>query len=449
MLIFALVDANSFYASCEISFRPDLAKRPVVVLSNNDGCIVAANQIAKDLANQHTQNYGSGGYASAKPTSMMFQPYFKVASFLERHNTAVFSSNYELYGDMSARMHRMLGEFAAAQEIYSIDESFLDLTGMTGLVGDLTAYAQMIKQKIHQGLGLPVAVGIGSSKTLAKLANHLAKKRVQFKGVLDLTAVSEDTLNALLKQVEIGDVWGVGRRYADKLVAMGIKSAYDLKVANIKTLRKQFGVIMERMVRELNGQACLTLEMVPPDKKQIVRSKSFGQPVHDLKKLEQAVATYAARAAEKLRQQHGVCQYLSVSIRTNPFKQDQPFYANHHAMGLVYPTDSTILITKLAKRLLKRIYQPGCAYHKAAVCLGEISVKGAMQLDVFAPDPQYSANPKSDALMSVMDKVNAKFGKGSLELASQGLKQKEQWAMRRAMCSPRYTTRIDEVMVVY
>jgi DNA polymerase V len=229
---------------------------------------------------------------------------------------------------------------------------------------------------------------------------------------------------------------------------MGIQTALDLKNANMKTLRKQFGVIMERMVYELNGQACLTLEMVPPDKKQIVRSKSFGQPVYELQQLEQAVATYAARAAEKLRQQQGVCQYLSVSIRTNPFKQDQPYYANNKTIGLVYPTDSTILITKLAKRLLKRIYQPGFAYHKAAVCLSEISTKGAMQLDVFAPDPQYSANPKSDALMAVLDKVNEKFGKGALELASQGLKQKEQWAMRRAMCSPRYTTRLAEVLVV-
>ncbi len=447
MAVFALVDANSFYASCEISFRPDLAKRPVVVLSNNDGCIVAANQIAKDLVKRHARDYGQGGYASATPASMMFQPYFKVADLLERYNTAVFSSNYELYGDMSTRMHQLLGEYAAGQEIYSIDESFLDWSGMSAW--DLTAYAQMIRGKIKQGLGLPVAVGIGASKTLAKLANNLAKKQPAFDGVLDLTAVSSATRTALLKQVPVGDVWGVGRRMAPKLQALNIQSAYDLQQADAKTLRRHFSVVMERLIAELNGESCLALEMVAPAKQQIIRSRSFGQPMMEWDWLAQAVASYTARAAEKLRQQGSVCQHIHVHLRTNPYDTKQPYYANSHGMGLVYPTDNSQLLIKLAKRLLKRVWQPGLAYHKAAVTLSAISDKGPLQLDAFAPNPRFSANPKAEALMTTLDAINQKMGRGSIQFAAEGLADKAQWAMRRAKCSPRYTTRFDEILVVH
>jgi DNA polymerase V len=446
MSVFALVDANSFYASCEIAFNPSLEGRPVVVLSNNDGCIVAANKLAKDLAKQYPQHYGLGGYQSAKPTSMMFQPYFKVQGFLKRFNTAVFSSNYELYGDMSARMHRMLGEFASHQEIYSIDESFLDFTGMQKW--NLTEYGQTIKSTIKQGLGLPVAVGIGHSKTLAKLANHLAKTIDGYNGVLDLTELSEPVVNSLLSRVQVGDVWGIGRKLSAQLVDMGVKTALDLKQANVSTLRKRFSVVMERTVLELNGHACLALEDIAPAKKQIISSKSFGQPVGSLEHLEQAVASYTTRATEKLRAQGSTCQYISVAIRTNPFKPHESFYSNHHTYGLVYPTDNTVLLIKMAKRALKRIYQLGLNYHKASITLSDIQPKGAMQLDVFAQDPVYSANPKSDALMAVMDKINQTMGRGTLQLAAEGLQHKKEWAMRRNHCSPRYTTRIDEVLTV-
>jgi DNA polymerase V len=446
MPVFALVDANSFYASCEIAFNPKLENRPVVVLSNNDGCIVAANKIAKDLAKRYPMQFGAGGYQAAKPTSMMFQPYFKVQGLLKRFNTAVFSSNYELYGDMSARMHRLLGEFAARQEIYSIDESFLDLSGMHRW--NLTDYGHTIKHTIKQGLGLPVAVGIGPSKTLAKLANHLAKKVEGYHGVLDLTALPESLLNTLLKQVEVGDVWGVGRKLSTRLMAMGVHTAYDLKTANVKTLRKQFSVVMERTVMELNGHSCLSLEDVVPNKQQIISSRSFGQPVTDYAHLQQAVASYTARAAEKLRKQHSTCQYLSVHIRTNPFKATESYYANHTTYGLVYPTDSTLLLVKMAKRALKKIYAPGLAYHKAAITLSDIQPKGPLQLDVFAPNPHYSANPKSDALMKTLDHINHTMGRGTLQLGAEGLTQKRHWQMRRNRCSPRYTTRIDEVLTV-
>ena len=294
MAVFALVDANSFYASCEIAFNPKLEQRPVVVLSNNDGCIVAANHIAKALAKQFApKDFGRGGYQSAKPTSMMFQPYFKLEGFFKRFNTAVFSSNYELYGDMSSRMHQLLATFAARQEIYSIDESFLDLSGMEKW--NLTEYGHSIKRCIKQGLGLPVAVGIGPSKTLAKLANHLAKKTAAHQGVLDLTALAPPVVDMLLKQVAVGDVWGVGRKLSEQLNTLGIKTALDLKQANVKSLRKRFSVVMERTIMELNGQACLSLEDVAPDKQQILSSKSFGQAVKDYAYLEQAVASYTDR----------------------------------------------------------------------------------------------------------------------------------------------------------
>lgn len=448
MPVFALVDANSFYASCEIAFNPKLEQRPVVVLSNNDGCIVAANKIAKDLAKQFaSKDFGRGGYQSAKPTSMMFQPYFKLQGFLKRFNAAVFSSNYELYGDMSARMHRLLGSFAARQEIYSIDESFLDLSGMQKW--NLTEYGHTIRRTIKQGLGLPVAVGIGHSKTLAKLANHLAKKIDHYDGVLDLTALSEPSVNALLKQVEVGDVWGVGRQLSAQLKAMHIHTAYDLKTANVKTLRKQFSVVMERTVMELNNQSCLSLEEVAPHKQQIVSSKSFGQPVTEYAYLEQAVSSYTARAAEKLRRQQSTCQYISVYIRTNPFKEHEPYYSQHHTYGLVYPTDNTLLLVKMAKRALKHIYQPGLVYQKAAITLSDIQPKGALQLDVFAPNPKYSANPKSDALMETLDKINQRMGRGTIQLAAEGLHHKQHWQMRRNLCSPRYTTRINEILTVH
>lgn len=446
MSVFALVDANSFYASCEMVFDPSLAQRPVVVLSNNDGCIVAANKMAKDLAKCYPMDYGRGGYQSAQPKSMMFQPYFKVQGFLKRFNAAVFSSNYELYGDMSSRMHSLLGEFASAQEVYSIDESFLELSGMAGW--NLTDYGQQIRRRIKQGLGLPVAVGIGESKTLAKLANHLAKKIDGYEGVLDMTALSEPVVNSLLKQVDISDVWGVGRKLSAQLVTMNIQSAYDLKTANIKSLRKQFGVVMERMVMELNGHSCLALEEVRPNKQQIISSKSFGQPLSDFAYLEQAVATYTARAAEKLRQQQSTCQYITVHIRTSPFKQTETYYANQKTYGLVYPSDSSLLLVKMAKRALGQIFQPGLLYQKAAVTLSDIKPKGALQLDIFAPNPQYSANPKSDSLMGVLDQINQKMGRGAIQLAAEGLGQKQHWQMRRNHCSPRYTTRINEILTV-
>lgn len=447
MPVYALVDGNSFYASCQIAFQPQLKDRPVVVLSNNDGCIVAANQIAKDLEKQLIQprNYGAGGYYAARAESMMFQPYFKVAPLLQRHNSVIFSSNYELYADMSQRMHAITEQFGSRQEIYSIDESFLDFSQIPKSV--LTEHALELKQRVFKWIGIPVAVGIGHSKTQAKLANHLAKKIPQFQGVLDLTGLSTETLDALYKQVKVGNIWGIGKRLSKQLMEKQINTAYDLKNANRKTLRKVFSVNMERTIRELNGEACLSFHETPDDKQNIVSSRSFGTLVSDFTQMREAISSYTATAAEKLRKQNSYCQLITVSIRTNPYQQQQPQYHNHYTLPLIYPSDSTILLTKMAHRALRKIWIHGYQYHKASIMLSKIQPKTTLQTDLFAPDPQYSGNPKSNRLMQTVDALNRQMGRHTIQLASSGLQQKH-WKMNRRLMSPRYTTRWEDLLTI-
>ena len=449
MAVFALVDGNSFYVSCQIAFEPALKNRPAVVLSNNDGCVVAANAKAKAIdafLRQQKTHFGPGGYKAARPESIMFQPYFKVKRYLDQINAVVFSSNYELYADMSSRMHSVLSGFAVQQEIYSIDESFLDLSGMS--LSDFTAYGEEMKRTVMQWLGLPVAVGFGSSRTLAKLANHLAKKQPDHQDVLDLTVLSEASLNALLKKVAIRDVWGVGKGLSAKLEMQGILSAYDLKVSDLKFIRKRYSITLERIVRELRGESCLSLGALATSDRQIISSRSFGQPVTEYAEMEQAVASYIVRAAEKMRAQHKVCQFVTVSIRTSPFQNRSCFYQNAQTLPLIYPSDSSVLLIKLAKRALRSIWQSGYAYQKAGVILSGVTEKGAVQIDCFAPNPQYSANPKSDRLMQVMDFLNHSMGKGTVQLAAEGRKNDQAWQMKRSKMSKRYTTRWDELLTV-
>lgn len=448
--LFALVDGNSFYASCEIAFQPKLENRPVVVLSNNDGCIVAANAVAKSLGEQWMRqrgDLGSGGYRSAVSTNMMFQPYFKIKPLLDRHQAAVFSSNYELYADMSSRMHRIVGRFAPRQEVYSIDESFLDLSGLSHL--DLTQYGLQIKQAVQQGIGIPVAVGVAQTKTLAKLANHLAKKQpIEHQGVLDLSQLQGQALNALLAQVTIDKVWGIGRQLAKQLKQDRIETVKDLKTADPKRIRKRYGVVVERTLRELNGESCLALESVRANKQQIICSRSFGVPVQHYSALESAVVNYACRAAEKLRQQQSVCNFITVWVTTNPHDKQRSVYRNQQTIGLIYPSDNSSLLTKLVKRALKQIWVPGLRYQKAGVILSEIAAKGALQEDIFAPNPTYSGNPKQAKLMALMDQLNLTSGKNTLFLAAAGIPDKQGWHMKRDLMSPRYTTCWEELLTV-
>lgn len=445
MPIYALVDGNSFYASCQIAFDPSLKNRPVVVLSNNDGCIVAANALAKQLDQQLSHPFSSGGYHAARQDSMMFQPYFKVAALLQKHRAAVFSSNYELYADMSQRMHRITAQFAPRQEIYSIDESFLDFSELEQ--ESLTDYAQQIKNTVQQWIGIPVAIGIGASKTQAKLANHIAKQHPHLNGVLDLTALSDSTKNTLFKQVKVNNIWGVGKQISQQLERKNILTAYDLKQCDLKTIRKQFSVNLERTLLELNDQACLSFHENITDKQQIISSRSFGQLVDNFSEMRQAVASYTANAAQKLRQQSGVCKRISVAISTPPYRQNTPQYSNQVSLPLVYPSDSTVLLTKMAMRALQQIWRPNIHYLKASVTLSQTSKKGALQTDLFAPNPTYSGNQKSDQLMQVLDQINLQMGKNTLQLASSGLQQ-QSWRMNRNRMSPRYTTRWDELLSV-
>lgn len=302
--MFALVDCNNFYASCEKLFDPKLAGRPLVVLSNNDGCVVARSAQAKALG------------------VPMGVPWFKIQALAREHGIVARSSNYALYADMSNRVVEILSGFTPCMEVYSIDESFLDFRGFA----DRTTHGQFIRQRIAHWLGLPVCVGIAPTKTLAKLANHIAKKDPRFEGVCDLAQMAPEVRAAHFAAIDVGEVWGVGRRIAEQLAGMNIRTVADLANTNPQAIRRRFSVVLERTVRELNGTGCLDLEEMAPPKQQIMASRSFGQSVEDLPTLKEAVAAYTSRAAEKLRQQACVAGALTVMIRTNPFKPEAPQY---------------------------------------------------------------------------------------------------------------------------
>jgi DNA polymerase V len=411
----ALIDVNNFYVSCERVFNPKLVNKPVVVLSNNDGCAVARSNEVKAL-----------GVA-------MGAPWFKMKDLARQHGIIALSSNYALYADMSNRVMSILREYSPDQEVYSIDESFLDLTGFQSR--DLIKYGQQMCKRILKWTGLPVCVGIGATKTLAKLANHCAKKRPVFNGVCNFNAMSDGELDVLLSQIEVGEIWGVGSRLAPRLQALGLNSVLDLKRANPERLRQQFSVVMEKTIRELNGTVCIELEEIAPAKKQIMSSRSFGQPVRDYASLAESITLYISRAAEKLRRQQSFAGSIYVFIRTSPFRPDDPFYSNGLTIPLPSPTDDTRQLVSIALWGLRQIYKPNYNYAKAGVMLGELVPSQGVQGDLFS---QMKANPKSAVLMSTMDNINRKMGKESIKLASEGFRRP--WKMRQENKSPSYTT---------
>lgn len=418
--MFALVDGNNFYVSCERVFDPKLEGRPVVVLSNNDGCVVARSQEVKALGVK------------------MGVPWFQLKNLAKQHGIVAKSSNYSLYGDMSARMMAVLGRVSPDQEIYSIDECFLGMDGFAHL--DLADYGQRIRAQVRQWLGLPVCVGFGETKTLAKLANHVAKKRPGFDGVCDLAALSPAGRDALLEGIDVGEVWGVGYRGTPRLKALGIGNVKALRDADPTWLRREFSVVLERTVAELNGTPCIGLEEEAPAKQQIMSSRAFGAYVYDLAGLEEAVATYVGRAAEKLRRQGSRAGAVQVYVRTNPFKADHPQYQRGLTVPLAEPSDDTRLLARAALLGLKRIYKPGYAYQKAGVMLMDLTDASHMQAALFDVD---RGNP---AVMRVMDRINAYWGRGTLRLAAEGVDPA--WRMRRGMMSPCYTTRWSELPLV-
>ncbi|TXT29807.1 MAG: rumB [Rhodocyclaceae bacterium] len=417
MTIFALVDCNNFYASCEKLFNPTLKDRPVVVLSNNDGCVVARSAEVKAL-----------GIA-------MGVPWFKIQQEAKRYGIVAFSSNYALYADMSNRVVEILSTFSPNIEVYSIDESFLDLSGFERV--GYQAYGAEMRQRIADWLGLAVCVGIGPTKTLAKLANHCAKKRLAgAEGVCDFTTMTPGELLTLFERIEAGEIWGVGRKISAKLEAMGILTVRQLHDADAETLRKRFSVVLERTVRELRGVSCIDLEEVVPDNQQIMSSRSFGSLVYDLPKLEEAVSSYIARAAEKLRAQDALAGAVHVYIRTNIFKPEAPQYQPAMTVPLPEASADTRVLTRWALRVLRRIYRPGFGYHKAGITLLEIVPRGNQQLSLFVPTMVEAS--RNDTLMATLDAINGRYGRGALRLAAEGVTKT--WQMRRGNLSPQYTT---------
>lgn len=413
--LFALVDCNTFYASCEKIFRPDLTHKPVLVLSNNDGCIISRDRIAKTL------------------NIPELVPFFQVKARVEQLGCQVFSSNYELYGDISARVMSLLEPYATAMEVYSIDEAFLQVKAE-----NYQAHGQAIKEMLWKNVRMPVCVGMAPTKTLAKLANRAAKKILRLDGVcvLDTPAKWE----WLLARMPVKEVWGVGSRLSKRLEALQIHSALQLAKAEQKWLRRKFSVLLERTIQELNGHPCLDLELEPAPRKAIISTRSFSYKVTQLEELKQAVCSYATRACEKLRGQNGLTQDIWVSLEG--FDAHWGRSVRQAFKTLPHLSNDTRQIAQVGQQAITELYQPGVRYKKCGIGLMDIRTQTYEQTDLF--NPQQSE--KSRTLMSVMDHINSRYGKETVQLAGAGLQPK--WSMRRDYMSPRYTTRWSDIPVV-
>ena len=419
-MIFGLVDVNNFYVSCERVFNPSLEKRPVIVLSNNDGCAVARSNEVKALGVK------------------MGAPLHQIQHLVDEHNFAVFSSNYSLYADMSSRFEMMLEKYTPDIEKYSCDEMFFQLDGQEHRK-DLCAYMRDMVTKIKMGIGLPVCVGLAPTKTLCKIANHYAKTLSVAGGVL--TLFSDYNLKNALEILPVGEVWGIGRKHTEHLNKLGITTALQLRDADSKWLRKRFSVVVERTIMELRGVSCLELNDVPDKKKQIVCTRSFGNKTEDKNVLREAIGYHVSRACVDLRSQASVAKSITVGIRTNPFSKNDKQSVRSLTVELNYPSDNTIDFQQAATQALNQIYQSGYKYKKAGIMLNGLSDKGVIQYDLFNQHKR-----KDDALMDVMDKINSRYGKDVLRCGSQGFESS--WVMRSERKSPCYTTRIEDIIRV-
>jgi DNA polymerase V len=417
--VFALVDCNNFYASCERVFQPKLAGQPIVVLSNNDGCVVARSNEAKAL-----------GIA-------MGVPEFQIRPLLRAHRVQVFSSNYTLYGDLSQRVMETLEQFSPDLEIYSIDEAFVSLTGFERR--NLTDYGRAIRKTVKQWTGIPVSVGIAETKTLAKIANRIAKRTPDTDGVFDLLACPDR--DALLGRVAVVDVWGIGPSYSRLLTQQGITTALQLRQADDHWIRTHMGVVGMRLVAELRGRSCLDLEVCPAPKQGITCSRTFGRSVCTLAEMEEAVSSYVTRAAEKLRREGLAATVLTVFVMTNAFTEE-PQYRNSVTCTLPVGTDTTSALIRAALRGLRTIYRGGYRYKKAGVMVTALVPASQVQPDLFDQQDR----PKSKRLMAALDAVNDRWGAGTLQYASSGLTKT--WQTQCHHRSPAYTTNWDELPVV-
>ena len=407
----ALVDCNNFYVSCERVFRPDLTNTPLVALSNNDGCIISRSNEAKALGIK------------------MGQPWFEVKALAQEHGVLALSSNYALYADMSNRVMNILHEFTPHQEVYSIDESFLDLTG-TPRLRDVS---YEIKQRVMQWVGIPVCVGIGPTKTLAKLANHIAKKHPRSKGVFNFNDLNERQKDTLLNKIGVGEVWGIGRRLSERLAAYNVHTVQDLKLAHTATLRAQFGVVIEKTQRELREHPCIELTEVEAAKKQIISSRSFGEMVTDLSVLRDALSLFTANACQKLRAQDSHASMIQVFLCTNRFRRELPQYNPSISIPLPQPSNDTLEINRWVDYLAGKIFKLGYQYKKAGIMLSEISPSTHRQFDLW--EPQEQTNP---SLMRTLDAINDRFGRKTVTVSTQGAYKN--WQMKQERKSPDYTT---------
>jgi len=415
--MFALLDCNNFYVSCERLFQPALLGKPVVVLSNNDGCVIARSDEAKALG------------------IPMGLPAFKLAALRQAHPIEVFSSNYTLYGDLSARVMTTLTQWASAVEVYSIDEAFLDLTGIS--TDALTRYGQTLRTTIYQWIGIPVSIGIALTKTLAKLANRLAKRSPQ--GVVALTITAE--INATLACTRVEDIWGIGPGYSKRLKTHDIQTALQLRDANDRWVRQQLGVVGLRIVWELRGISCLPLELCPPPKHSLMVSRSFGRPITALTEMREAVATYMTRAAEKLRRAQRAAGVLTVFLMTNRFT-DEPQYSNSVTIALPVATQDTAELIRYALRGIAQLFREGYRYQKAGVIVTSLVPAHQVQTHLFDQHDR----KRSERLMAALDVSNTQWGSGTVRYAAVGLRP--QWITRCGHRSPRYTTRWEELVVV-
>jgi DNA polymerase V len=415
----ALVDCNNFYVSCERVFRPDLKNVPVVVLSNNDGCAVSRSNEAKALGIK------------------MGQPWFQCKELAEEHGILALSSNYALYADMSNRVMSILGSYAPKQEVYSIDESFLDLTG----VPKLRELSYEMRERVLRWTGIPVCVGIGPTKTLAKLANFVAKKHPRSKGIFNYNDLSNSQQTKLLSQITVDEVWGVGRKITKRLALHGIQTVQELRVAHTPTLRSEFGVVMEKTQRELQGISCIDFEEHVPDKQQIISSRSFGKPVTELAVVQDALSVFVANATAKLRAQEGQSALVQVFLQTNRFKPDEPQYNPSMVVPLPQPTNDSLVINRWVQHVAGLLWRDGYNYKKAGIMLGDISPVSMIQDDLLEP-----VTTSDTRLMKAIDGLNSRFGRGTIKVSTGGMR--EEWVMRQERKSPNYTTDWTELPIV-
>jgi DNA polymerase V len=413
----ALVDCNNFYVSCQRVFEPKLSGRPVVVLSNNDGNVIARSNEAKAFVE-------------------MGSPLFKIKDLIKEHGIHVFSSNYALYGDMSARVKEVLARFSPKAENYSIDESFLDLSGFEHK--DLDSYGREIKETVEQWTGIPVSVGIGETKSLAKISNKIAKRSAKASGVLNL--VGSPYLDKALSQVDVGDVWGIGEAYETLLKQSGMPTALDLKHAPEHWVKTKLTVVGQRIVRELNGEQCIPLELIPPDKKMIGSAKGFGVLIEDMETMQEAIANFTTRSAEKVRAQKMAVKTMTVWVSTDTFR-NEPQYQNAVDIELPVATDHTPTLVRFARAAISKIYKKSYRYKRVGILFNELIPADQVQGNLFWETPRND----DKVLMRVVDQLNGQFGRGTIRFLAQGVS--DHWKTKFQFKSPSYTTRWSDIPI--